>query len=77
MAADLADGSPAAVATTLKAAGVTVTPMITAVLAAGVAVAAAVVVGASIKRQLGAQDMQFAASAAGLVQAYEAGQVVT
>ena len=60
VAADLVDGSPTAITAALKAAGVTVTPLITGVLAAGAAAAALGIVAVSVKRQLASQDLAFA-----------------
>jgi hypothetical protein len=74
VAADAVDGSATAVAASLKALGVTVTPALSLLLAGGVAIAAAAIVGASVKRQLAAQDLQAAALAAGLAHAMEEAQ---
>ncbi len=70
----LADGTATSIAGSLSAMGVTVTPAVAAMLGAGVAIAAAVVVAASIKRQLAAQDLKMASLAADLAFATEQAQ---
>jgi hypothetical protein len=68
---DLADGDPASLTALLTKAGVTVSPAMTAALGVAAVVAAVAVTLVSIRRQLGAQDLEMAAGAGLLVQSYQ------
>jgi hypothetical protein len=68
---DLADGDPASLTALLTKAGVTVSPAMTAALGVAAVAAAVAVTLVSIRRQLGAQDLEMAAGAGLLVQSYQ------
>jgi hypothetical protein len=70
-AADLGDGSAIAISTALSKAGITLTATMSAVLTGAAAVAALGVVAVSIKRQLGAMDLQMAGMGQQLVMAHQ------